>query len=464
MHRLRKCEKVCPAGAITNTESPKPEPHDLRTVTCDAVVIGGGAPDWWPPCAMRSLPGSGWWCWKGQKPGGNTTLGHNFILRSSKVHAAAGYPDHRAEHAQRLWENSKGELSRDLVYKATYAVTDMFDWLYDYSDLKDYIKLVRFADVSPGMAAFMSWGAEAYVDFPKRTANVKSTDHSMGPGWMGTFVVESMLARCKELGVTILTEHAAKKLLLDDCGAFRAVLAADPGGKTLVEAKCCLLASGGFSNSREIMDRVLPAFNEGFPTHTFTMAANTGDAIHMVEDIGGAIDLKHVKIPLFGPTHHPFAYSSVCLARCPEMVIVNTRGERFTNEGDPGDPGRHVGPMEDQPGKIGWAVVDTPTLELLGDKLIRGDIAGPPVDVECMRPWREQLEEECTFDLAAKKADTLEELAEKDRGEYGGLPGPDRPVQRRLRRWTGQSVRKGGAFPATSGAGALLRSVPDPVQ
>ena len=289
----------------------------------------------------------------------------------------------------------------------------MFDWLYDYSDLKDYIKLVRFADVSPGMAAFMSWGAEAYVDFPKRTANVKSTDHSMGPGWMGTFVVESMLARCKELGVTILTEHAAKKLLLDDCGAFRAVLAADPGGETLVEAKCCLLASGGFSNSREIMDRVLPAFNEGFPTHTFTMAANTGDAIHMVEDIGGPIDLKHVKIPLFGPTHHPFAYSSVCLARCPEMVMVNTRGERFTNEGDPGDPGRHVGPMEDQPGKIGWAVVDTPTLELLGDKLIRGDIAGPPVDVECMRPWREQLEEECTFDLAAKKADTLEELAEK---------------------------------------------------
>ena len=409
-----KCEKVCPAGAITNTESPKPEPHDLRTVTCDAVVIGGGGAGLVAAVRYAELTGKRVVVLeKAKKPGGNTTLGHNFILRSSKVHAAAGYPDHRAEHAQRLWENSKGELSRDLVYKATYAVTDMFDWLYDYSDLKDYIKLVRFADVSPGMAAFMSWGAEAYVDFPKRTANVKSTDHSMGPGWMGTFVVESMLARCKELGVTILTEHAAKKLLLDDCGAFRAVLAADPGGETLVEAKCCLLASGGFSNSREIMDRVLPAFNEGFPTHTFTMAANTGDAIHMVEDIGGAIDLKHVKIPLFGPTHHPFAYSSVCLARCPEMVMVNTRGERFTNEGDPGDPGRHVGPMEDQPGKIGWAVVDTPTLELLGDTLIRGDIAGPPVDVECMRPWREQLEEECTFDLAAKKADTLEELAEK---------------------------------------------------
>ena len=32
----------------------------------------------------------------------------------------------------------------------------------------------------------------------------------------------------------------------------------------------------------------------------------------------------------------------------------------------------------------------------------------------CMKPWREQLEEECSlFDIAAHKADTLEELAEK---------------------------------------------------
>lgn len=409
-----KCEKVCPAGAIVNTEAPQPQAHPRYTLTCDAVVVGGGGAGLVAAVRYADLTGKKVIVLeKARKPGGNTTLGHNFILRNSKVHTAAGYPDHREEHAKRLYEAGKGELSWPLVRKATYAVTDMFDWLYDHSDLEQHCKLVRFADVDPGMAAFMSWGAEAYVDFPVRTANVKSTDHSMGPGWMGTFVVENMLRRCRELGVEVLTEHGAKELLLDEHGAFQAVLADDPGGETLVEAKCCLLASGGFSNSKEIMDRVLPAFNEGFPTHTFTMAANTGDAIHMVEKIGGAIDLEHVKIPLFGPTHHPFAYSSVCLARCPEMMMVNLLGRRFTNEGDPGDPGRRLGPMEDQPEKRGWAVVDTPTLELLGDKLIRGDMAGPPVDEECMRPWREQLEEECTFDLAAKKADTLEELADK---------------------------------------------------
>lgn len=408
------CARVCPTGAIANLDAPEPEAHEPRTLAADAVVVGGGGAGL--VAAVRFAEQTGKKVIvleKARKCGGNTTLGHNFILRSSKVHSAAGYPDHREEHAKRLYENSKGELSRDLVYKATYAVTDMFDWLYDHSDLKDHIELVRFADVDPGMAAFMSWGAEAYVDFPKRFMNTKSTDHSMGPGWMGSFVISSMLERCKELGVQVYTEHAAKEILLDGQGAFRGVLASDPGGETVVEAPVCLLASGGFSNSKEIMDRVLPAYNEGFPTHTFTVASCTGDAIKMVEAIGGDIDLEHVKIPLFGPTHHPFPYSSVMLARCPEMMMVNALGKRFTNEGDPGDPGRKLGPMETQPNKIGWAITDTPNLEYMGGKLMRGEVAGPPVDEFCMRPWREQLEEECTLDLAAKKGATLEELAEK---------------------------------------------------
>ena len=417
-----KCEKVCPAGAISNTEAPPVPRHGRITLSCDAVVVGGGGAGLVAAVRFAELTGKKVIVLeKSKKPGGNTTLGHNFILRSSKVHAQAGYPDHRAEHAERLYQAAKGELSRELVKKATYAVTDMFDWLYDHSDLKDHIELVKFADVDPGMAAFMSWGSEAYVDFPKRVANTRSTDHSMGPGWMGTFVVESMLARCRELGIAVLTEHAAEKLLVDEQGKLTGVLASDPGGETLVEAGCCLLASGGFSNSREIMDRVLPAFYQGFPTHTFTMAANTGDAIHMVEDIGGGIDLRHVKIPLFGPTHHPFPYSSVCLARCPEMMHVNLLGRRFADESNPGDPGRLLGPMESQPNKVGWAVVDAPTLEKLGDDLVHGRVGGPPVDPACLFPWREQLEEECTRDLAAKKADTLEELAEKTGMDKAGL-------------------------------------------
>ena len=95
-------------------------------------------------------------------------------------------------------------------YKATYAVTDMFDWLYDYSDLKDYIKLVRFADVSPHGGLHVR-GAEACGLFKAHQRQVHGPFHGSLAGWAPLWV-ESMLARCKELGVTILTEHAAEAL------------------------------------------------------------------------------------------------------------------------------------------------------------------------------------------------------------------------------------------------------------
>jgi succinate dehydrogenase/fumarate reductase flavoprotein subunit len=383
------------------------------TIEADAVIVGAGGAGLVAAARLAERTGGKIVVLeKATKAGGNTTLGHNFILRNSKVHRAAGLPDRREEHAKRLADNSPG-LSRTLIRRATFAVSDMFDWLYDMSDLKEYVELVYFKDRDPGMADFMSWGAEAFLDFPNRSFdNLKSTDHSMGPGWMGTFVIRTMLRRCEELGVHVLTGCAAREILLDDAGRFCGILAQDETGDVTVYARSCLLASGGFANAKDIMDRVLPGFNRGFPTHTFTMAAMTGDAIRMVERIGGDVDLspEHVKIPMFGPTHHPYPFSSVVLARSPEMIYVNKEGKRFVNEGRPGSPGERRSPLEDQPDKVAWALVDAPTLERLGRRIVDAS-ANDPGYQKCMKPWREQLEEECTYDLAAKKAGSVRDLA-----------------------------------------------------
>lgn len=408
-----KCEKVCPAGVIINTDAPKPEPHARITLECDAVIVGGGGAGLIAAARYAELTGKkAIVLEKSRKTGGNTTLGHNFVLRNSKAHREAGIPDHRDEHVDRLYQASGCTLNYELLKKATYAVSDAFDWMYDNSDLRDHVELVRFEDCNQGFQDFMGWGAEAYFDFPDRTQNKKSTDHSMGPGWMGTFVVEFALKRAQEAGVTVLTEHAAKKLIVDENGAFQAVLAQDPGGETLVKAKCCLLSSGGFACGKEVMDRALPAFNEGVPTHTFTMASNTGDAIGMVEEIGGDIDLEHVKIPLFGPTHHPYHYSNVCIAREPACVQINRNGVRFCDESSHDSVNRY-GPLEDQPDKVAYGIVDITLAEEIAENNIRMAENEPGLKA-CMLPWREQLEEECAdFDVAAYKADTLEELADQ---------------------------------------------------
>jgi fumarate reductase flavoprotein subunit len=409
------CEKVCPAGVIVDTDAGKPVPHDLLTIKADAVIVGAGGAGLVAAVRFAELTGkTPVVLEKARKAGGNTTLGHNFILRNSKLHREAGLPDLREEHAKRLADNSP-ELSRALIRRATFAVSDMFDWLYDMSDLKDYIKLVYFKDMDPGMAAFMGWGAEAFLDFPKRSfENLKSTDHSMGPGWMGTFVVRTMLTRCAELSIRVLTGCPAKAIITGDDGRFKGIRAKDGGGEVIVEAPACLLASGGFANGKDIMDRVLPEFHEGFPTHTFTMDAMTGDAIRMVERIGGEIDLshEHTKIPMFGPTHHPYPFSSVVLSRCPEMIYVNREARRFLDESKPGSPGVRQSPLEFQPGKVAWALTDAPVLERLGERIV-AESAYDKGYQECMLPWREQLEEECAYDIAAARADSLEDLAVK---------------------------------------------------
>lgn len=408
-----KCEKVCPAGVIINTEEPKPVPHNRITLECDAVIIGGGGAGLIAAARFAEITGKKTIVLeKSRKTGGNTTLGHNFILRNSKAHRAAGCKDHRDEHVERLYKASGETLDYELLKKATYAVSDAFDWMYDNSDLRDHVKLKKFEDEDQGFQDFMGWGSEAYFDFPERTQNKKSTDHSMGPGWMGTFVVDFALKRCKEAGVKVLTEHAAKKILVDESGVFQAVLVQDPGGETLVKAKCCLLASGGFACGKEVMDRVLPSFNEEVPAHTFTMASNTGDAIGMVEEIGGAIDLEHVKVPLFGPTHHPFHFSNVRMAGDPGCVQINLNGVRYTNEASR-DTIQRYGPLEEQPKKSGFAVLDSILAESIGEGMVKQSANNPGM-LACMKPWKEQLEEECElFDIAAHKAETLEDLADK---------------------------------------------------
>ena len=65
--------------------------------------------------------------------------------------------------------------------------------------------------------------------------------------------------------------------------------------------------------------------------------------------------------------------------------------------------------MESVPEHYGWAIMDSDTSEIMGKRLV--ETATDPEIRNGFASWKEQLEEETTYDLAAKKANTLEELA-----------------------------------------------------
>lgn len=399
------CARVCPTGRITLAgERRVPALHAPAEYEADAVVLGAGGAGLVAAVRFAELTGKRVVVLeKAQKVGGSTNLGHAFVTRYTKFHRAAGMPDERAEAVEAIAADAGPDYPKELLRRAMYGLDDMFDWLTGFGGAEDFFELTDRRGL-PQMGPFPHM--PGLLGPRKRLLNVKSTDESMGPGWAGTFVVQKMMAETERLGITVLTGVRADHILTDDDGRFRAVLAHDEGGDVCIRASVCLVASGGFSRNRDLMDRVRPSFYADFPVHSFAAASNTGDAVAIAEELGAMLDLETVKVPMFSPTHHPFTLSLVWLSNDPRMLMVNKNGERYYNEASM--PGL-TGALETQPERYGWAVFDAPTAEAMGVDLI--ERGSRTTVAEAMKRWKDDLEYECTLDLAAKKADTVEDLA-----------------------------------------------------
>lgn len=114
-----KCAEVCPSGIIYDPGAGH-SPHTPRT--------GGAVPVIWSCWAQG--PGSGLVAAvraaqlsgkkvivleKAKKPGGNTTLGHGFLMRYTKWHEAAGLPDIRDEFLNKLYEDTGKVLDYQML-------------------------------------------------------------------------------------------------------------------------------------------------------------------------------------------------------------------------------------------------------------------------------------------------------------------------------------------------------------
>lgn len=406
-----KCARVCPTGRITKAgERIIPALHPPVDIAADAVVLGAGGAGLVAAVRFAELTGKKVVVLeKAARVGGSTTLGHAFVTRYTKFHRAAGMPDERAQAVEAIAADAQPGYPKELLRRAMYGLDDMFDWLTGFGGAEEEFELIDRRGL-PQMGPFPHM--PGLLGPRQRFLNVKSTDESMGPGWAGSFVVRKMMEQTERLGISVRTGTRAEHILTDEAGRFQAVTARDSGGDICVRARICLVASGGFSRSREIMARVRPSFYAGYPVHSFAAASNTGDAILMARELGAMLDLDTVKVPMFSPTHHPYTLSLVWLSNDPRMLMVNKNGERYYNEASM--PGT-TGALESQPDMYGWAIFDAPTAEAMGVDLI--ERGSHTTVAEAMKRWKEDLAYECTLDQAAKKADTLEELAKLIRVE-----------------------------------------------
>ena len=102
----------------------------------------------------------------------------------------------------------------------------------------------------------------------------------------GEFIMDNLFRYAAELGVTVLTETPAKKLILDDAGNVVGVHAQDSGGDVDISCKVCLVAAGSLLMS-DALKQAEPDYADAYlPRFAHAINTYTGDGFEMCREAG----------------------------------------------------------------------------------------------------------------------------------------------------------------------------------
>jgi len=377
----------------------------IKVMDCDLVVLGAGGSGL--VAAVKAADVSGKKVIvleKAKKPGGSSIFAHGMgevgDIKDSKLQKEAGI-------AVNDPPDIKGRF---------------FDWLVSKGGAEKYFKVAtkegeRKADVGGLGAIYMTSRQEKYKGLP---------DPTIGPGWMGSYVVDKMMECCEKQGIQVLKETRARKFFTDDKGRVTAVLADTGEGQLLINCKACVMAAGGFGANYEMLKKRWPRdYNNEEMLHLCPPTI-TGDCINMAEEIGAAVDQTKWAItyaigffyPM--PTHLPYSPTIAELALRPELVSINLNGERWYNEGGAAMTVlMETMTVASQPKSVAYYIADENMIEKLGPNIVKASIDKADQDIYSYEKLREDLAYEAAIDEEGasgnhtKKADTLVELALK---------------------------------------------------
>ena len=183
----------------------------------------------------------------------------------------------------------------------------------------------------------------------------------------GKALMNAYYRSAEQLGIEVRYESPVVKLELDE-GRFVAAHVNGPAGAERIEARACVVASGGFESNREWLREAWgqneagewPADNFAIRGTRFNMGVLLKDLIAQGADTIGAPDQSHcVAIDARAPLYD----GGICTrVDCVSLgVVVNQQAQRFYDEGEDFWPKRYAiwgRLVAQQPGQRGFSIID----------------------------------------------------------------------------------------------------------
>ena len=171
----------------------------------------------------------------------------------------------------------------------------------------------------------------AYRYFPKSepTWHIVKTDQGIGPR-AASFMNKALYARAQELGVKVLLETPAKKIIIKD-GKVAGVLATDKDGKEIeVACKAAIVCTGGAGCNKEFIEKET-GYKHGEDMFNFAIPGIMGDGLRMAWEAGA--DHLPVRIEqaaaIEGVDDLPGSVGNIMGQ---PNLLVNLQGKRVMNE------------------------------------------------------------------------------------------------------------------------------------
>lgn len=295
------------------------------------------------------------------------------------------------------------------------SVEKAFNMFMEYTHYNVDARLVKryFEQSAETIEWLEEMGVEfegAFRYFPKSEAtwHIVKTDQGIGPR-AASFMNKAMYARAQELGVKVLFETPAKKIVMTD-GCVAGVLATDKDGNEIeISCKAAIICTGGAGcNKQFILDET--GYKHGEDMFNFAIPGVMGDGLRMAWEAGA--DKLPVRIEqaaaVEGVEDLPGSVGNIM---CQPNLLVNLHGKRIMNEDHMQNATYLSNVVGHQKNRVGFSIVDSAIVKYyIRNGVDNVSLVRPDPDVSDFVEGVKMAKENGNEGLFI--ADSIEELAE----------------------------------------------------